>query len=226
MANDGALLPAMEIGIRQDGGDAETGFGLEVGRHSLSWNYPRRGISGELKGHPLLTHMEEEFREQGLALSFAWEPDPSNRGPSLALGHTMGVTTAGGMDALLNPTVLEGVDDASSGGQQFEAQLAYGFPAHNDRLTLSPGVAVALSPHRQRLHPAVVPGALCSPTGRDCALGTLPRRGTAGYPLLRFPPGTLPRPPLLTPLLTPLSWFSYPEPGLHRFRDWRPIATP
>ncbi|WP_161632587.1 hypothetical protein, partial [Candidatus Synechococcus spongiarum] len=110
------------------------------------WNDPQRGIRGELKGHTLVTHMEEEFREQGLALSFAWEPSPTNRGPFLALGHTMGVTTAGSMDALLNPTVLEGVDDASSGGQQFEAQLAYGFSAFSDRLTLTPGVAVALSP--------------------------------------------------------------------------------
>ncbi|MCY4236212.1 MAG: hypothetical protein OXE74_07960, partial [Cyanobacteria bacterium MAG CAR2_bin_4] len=33
-----------------------------------------------------------------------------------------------------------------SNGQRFEAQLAYGFPAHNDRLTMTPGLAVALSP--------------------------------------------------------------------------------
>ncbi|MCY4055355.1 MAG: hypothetical protein OXF67_05690 [Cyanobacteria bacterium MAG CAR4_bin_6] len=33
-----------------------------------------------------------------------------------------------------------------STGQQFEAQLAYGFPAANDRLTLTPGLALALAP--------------------------------------------------------------------------------
>uniref|UniRef100_UPI00046ED7F1 hypothetical protein n=1 Tax=Candidatus Synechococcus spongiarum TaxID=431041 RepID=UPI00046ED7F1 len=144
LANGAALLPSLEVGIRHDGGDAESGFGLEVGA-ALAWNDPQRGISAQVKGRSLVTHMEEEFREQSLALSFAWDPSPTNRGPSLALGHTIGAP-ASGMNALLNPAGMEGLDDASSGGQQFEAQFAYGFPAHNDRLTMTPGVAVALSP--------------------------------------------------------------------------------
>ncbi|WP_034417862.1 autotransporter outer membrane beta-barrel domain-containing protein, partial [Candidatus Synechococcus spongiarum] len=144
LANGAALLPSLEVGMRQDSGDGETGFGLEVGA-ALAWNDPQRGISAQVKGRSLVTHMEEEFREQSLALSFAWEPDPTNRGPSLAIGHTMGAP-ASGMDALLNPAGMEGLDDASSGGQQFEAQLAYGFPAFNDRLTMTPGVTLALSP--------------------------------------------------------------------------------
>ncbi|MCY4174548.1 MAG: hypothetical protein OXF25_10945, partial [Cyanobacteria bacterium MAG CAR3_bin_5] len=51
-----------------------------------------------------------------------------------------------GMDALLSPTVIQGLDAPGSNGQQFTAEVAYGFPAANDRLTLTPGVAVALSP--------------------------------------------------------------------------------
>jgi len=53
---------------------------------------------------------------------------------------------AADMDALLDPTVLEGVGASAGDGQQFEAEFAYGFPAANDRLTMTPGVAVALSP--------------------------------------------------------------------------------
>ena len=145
LSNGASLLPTMALGIRQDGGDAETGFGMDLGAGIL-WRSPEHGISGELKGHTLLTHAEEEFQDQGLALSFSWEPSPSNRGPSLSLSHAMGATTAGGMDALLNPTTFEGLDAAPSSGQRFEAELAYGFPAHNDRLTLTPAVALALSP--------------------------------------------------------------------------------
>ncbi|WP_025782323.1 hypothetical protein, partial [Candidatus Synechococcus spongiarum] len=144
LANGAALLPSMEAGIRHDGGDAESGFGLEVGA-ALAWNDPQRGITAEVKGRSLVTHMEEEFRQQGLAFSFSWNPDPSNRGPSLALGHTVG-DAAADMDALLDPTVLEGVGASAGDGQQFEAEFAYGFPAANDRLTMTPGVAVALSP--------------------------------------------------------------------------------
>ena len=145
LANGASLLPSMEVGIRQDDGDAETGFGVDLGA-GITWKDPERGISAELKGRTLLTHAEEEFQEQGLAVSFSWEPSPSNRGPSLSLGHTMGLSTAEGMDALLNPTVMEGLDTTPSSGQQFEAELAYGFSAHHDRLTITPAVAMALSP--------------------------------------------------------------------------------
>ncbi len=104
-----------------------------------------------MKGRTLLAHAEEEFQEQGLALSFSWEPNPSNRGPSLSMGHTIGATATDGMDALLNPTTFEGLDADPSSGQRFEAELAYGFPAHNNQLTLTPAVALALSPHQQEL---------------------------------------------------------------------------
>jgi len=145
LPNGASLLPSVEVGIRHDGGDAETGFGLEVGA-ALAWHDPQRGISAEVKGRSLGTHVEEEFREQGMALSFSWNPDPSNRGPSLAIGHTVG-DAASGMDALLDPTVLEGGGAAAgSNSHQFTADFAYGFPIHNDRLTLTPAVAVALSP--------------------------------------------------------------------------------
>ena len=101
---------------------------------------------GELRGRTLLIHVEKQFRQQGLALSFAWQPDPSNRGPSLSMSHAVGITTSGGMDALLQPVALEGLAGYGSNGQRFAAEMAYGLPAANDRLTLSP-VALALSPH-------------------------------------------------------------------------------
>ena len=147
LANGSSLLPSMEVGIRQDSGDAETGFGMDLGA-GMAWKDPEHGISGELKGRTLLSHAEEEFQDQGLALSFSWDPSPSNRGFSLSMGHAMGLSTEEGIDALLNPTVLDGLDglDASpSNGQRFEAQLAYGFPFYNDRLTLTPAVVMAFS---------------------------------------------------------------------------------
>ncbi|HBP54093.1 MAG TPA: hypothetical protein DD643_07025 [Synechococcus sp. UBA8638] len=143
LAGGAALLPSLEIGLRQDGGAAEIGYGVELGA-GLSWTAPPQGISAEVKGRTLLSHTEEQFREQGLALSFAWNPSPSNRGPSLSMGYTTAAATSG-MDALLNHAVLEGVATPGANGQQFEAKLAYGFPAHKDRLTLSPALVVALS---------------------------------------------------------------------------------
>ncbi|MYF19240.1 MAG: hypothetical protein F4218_00995 [Synechococcus sp. SB0677_bin_5] len=112
----------------------------------VSWSDPQHGITADLKGRSLLSHVEEEFREQGLALSFAWDPTPGNRGPSFSSSHSLGAVAAGGMDALLSPTAIQVLDGPGSNGQQFEARLAYGVPAFADRFTLTPGLGLALSP--------------------------------------------------------------------------------
>ena len=145
LAQGASLLPSMTLGIRQDSGDAESGFGVDWGA-GMVWRDPERGISGALQGHILLAHAEENFEEQGLAFSFSWAPNPANRGPSLSLRHTMGAAPSGSMDALLHPVTIEGLETTPSNGQQFEAELAYGFPAHNDHITLTPALALALSP--------------------------------------------------------------------------------
>ena len=145
LSNGASLLPSMALGIRHDSGDAEAGYGMDLGT-AIRWQAPQQGISGELKGHTLLTHTEESLQEQGLALSFSWQPHLSNRGPSLSLSHAMGATAAGDMDTVLTSTTMEGLDTTPSNGQRLTAELAYGFPAHNDHITLTPAVALALSP--------------------------------------------------------------------------------
>lgn len=126
LANGSSLSPSMEVGIRRDWGDAETGYGVDLGA----------GIR------------EKEFHDSGVAVSFVWEPTPSNRGPSFSMSYSLGATAADGMAALLNPITIE-VLDSSSGGQQFEAELAYGFPSANDHLIITPTVGLALSSDRR-----------------------------------------------------------------------------
>ena len=145
LSNGASLLPSMALGIRHDSGDAEAGYGMDLGT-AIRWQAPKQGISGELKGHTLLTHTEESLQEQGLALSFSWQPHPSNRGPSLSLSHAMGATAAGDMDTVLTSTTMEGLDTTPSNGQRLTAELAYGFPAHNDHITLTPALALVFSP--------------------------------------------------------------------------------
>ena len=144
LANGASLSPSLEVGLRQDSGDAETGFGMDLGA-GLSWSAPQQGITATVKGRTLLSHGAEDFQDQGLALSFSWQPSPSNRGASLSLSHAVGLPAEGGLAALLNPTAIEVLDEPNSDGERFEARLAYGFPFYNDRLTLTPSVALALS---------------------------------------------------------------------------------
>ena len=80
IAGGGEFVPRLEIGVRHDGGDAETGFGVDIGG-GLAWLDRARGITAEVSGRSLLTHASSGFREHGFAGSVSWDPTPdSERG--------------------------------------------------------------------------------------------------------------------------------------------------
>ena len=62
----GTLTPTLEAGLRHDGGDAETGLGLEAGA-GIAWSDPASGIQVDLKARGLLAHETDGFRERGLS---------------------------------------------------------------------------------------------------------------------------------------------------------------
>ncbi len=145
----GTLVPRLEIGVRHDGGDAETGFGLDLGG-GLAWADPGTGIRAEVSGRGLLTHESAGFRERGIAGSFGWDPTPgSDRGPSLTLSQTMGLSAQGGADALLGRTTLAGLAANDNGDElerrRMEVKLGYGFGAFGDRFTATPEVGFGMS---------------------------------------------------------------------------------
>ena len=150
-----SLVPSVEIGVRRDGGDAETGFGIDIGG-GLSWSDPQRGLSAEFRGRGLLSHQADGFRERGFSGSLWWDPTPETaRGLSLSMSQTVGVQAAGGMDALLEGDTLAGLA-ANDDGQdefarrRFEMSLGYGFGVFGDRFTATPGVGLGLSDgHRE-----------------------------------------------------------------------------
>ena len=51
------------------------------------------------------------------------------------------------MDALLNPTAIQvlDADPQRNGVQHFEATLTYGLPTFSNRLTMTPGIGLALA---------------------------------------------------------------------------------
>ena len=146
----GTLAPRLEAGLRHDGGDAETGFGLDLGG-GLAWSHPQSGLSAELSGRGLLTHESPGFRDRGLAGSFAWDPGQgSGRGPRLTLSQALGSSAAGGMDALLGRDTLAGLaanENGSDGlgNRRLELKLGYGFPAFGERFTSTPEAGLGLA---------------------------------------------------------------------------------
>ena len=81
--------------MRHDGGDAETGFGLDLGG-GLALSDPKRGLAAELRGRGLLAHQSKGFRDLGFSGSLAWEGRPgSDRGAKLRLTQTVGGSSSG-----------------------------------------------------------------------------------------------------------------------------------
>ena len=150
-SDSGAMLtPSLELGLRHDGGDAETGFGLDLGG-GIVLSHPERGLQAELRGRGLLSHAAEGFRDRGFSGSLSWQQQPdSELGAALSLSQTMGGSSSGGADALLSHVTLQGLADNDSSGndhlenQRLELQLSYGFLAFGDRFTLTPELGLGL----------------------------------------------------------------------------------
>ena len=148
LGDDSVLTPGMEIALRRDGGDAERGFGAEVGA-GLAWSDPQRGLGAELSGRALLTHEAKGFRRHGFGGRFSWDPVAGDRGPRLSLTRTLGLPGRAGAGTPLGRGALAGpaVDQPGIAFREprLEARFGYGLPAFGGRFTSTPEIAVGLS---------------------------------------------------------------------------------
>ncbi len=140
----GHVTPKLEIGARHDGGDAETGFGVELGG-GVAWVDPKLGLSLDVSGRTLIAHGNDDLKDRGYAASLAFDPDPATRrGPSLSLRQEFGGQANGGLDALFQPATLED-RSGSEATSRWAMEAAYGFPAFGGRWTGSPHVGLGLA---------------------------------------------------------------------------------
>ena len=140
----GHLTPKLEIGARHDGGDAETGFGVELGG-GIAWTDPALGLSLDVSGRTLIAHGNDDLKDRGYAASLAFDPDPATRrGPSLSLRQEFGGQAQGGLDALFQPATLED-RTGSEATSRWAMEAAYGFPAFGGRWTGSPHAGLGLA---------------------------------------------------------------------------------
>ena len=140
----GHLTPKLEIGMRHDGGDAETGFGVELGG-GVAWSAPALGLSLDVSGRTLIAHGNDDLKDRGYAASLAFDLDPATqRGPSLSLRQEFGGQAQGGLDALFQPATLED-RTGSEATSRWNMEAAYGLPAFGGRWTGSPHVGLGLA---------------------------------------------------------------------------------
>ena len=75
LAGGQALTPSLEVGLRHDGGDAETGTGVEVGA-GVSYADPALGLTVTAKARGLVAHDDADYTEWGASGSVMIDPGP------------------------------------------------------------------------------------------------------------------------------------------------------
>ena len=148
-AGEGATFtPSAEVGLRHDGGDAETGTGLEVGA-GLSYVAGALTVEGQVR--TLVAHEDSGYEEWGASGAVRITPSASGRGLMLRFAPQWG-RTASAVERLWS------APDATAlgAGGAFEGGA---------RLALDAGYGVGLAPHGGPV------GACTPPTG----LPVLPR---------------------------------------------------
>ena len=121
----GVLAPKVEAGLRYDGGDAETGAGLEVGG-GLAYDMAR--LTVQVDGRVLLTHQDRDYEEWGYSLSFEYKPASDGRGLRYQAGSQWGATQSG-VQSLWSLQNAGGLANGArtANGQRYTAELGYGF---------------------------------------------------------------------------------------------------
>ena len=140
-----ALRPSLEVGLRQDGGDAETGAGADVAA-SLIASDPLTGLSVDVRVRTLLVHQDEGFRERGVSVSFSYDPTPSTPlGFTARVAPSWGGQAMSGADALWGRDTMEGLGAGGPGsGDRIDAELGYALPV-GSRLVGTPRFGVTTS---------------------------------------------------------------------------------
>ena len=124
-----SLQPSLELGIRRDGGDAETGAGVDIGG-GLVVSDRLTGLSADVRVRMLLAHQDEGFSERGMSIAFSFDPTPSTPLGFLAkVTPSWGGQATAGSGALWGRETMAGVAvGGPAAGGRIEAELGYGMP--------------------------------------------------------------------------------------------------
>ena len=144
IAANGILTPSLEVGLRHDDGDAETGSGVEVGG-SLRFD-SATGLSFEASVRGLLGHAAGDYREWGASAALRFDPGARGRGLTASVVPAWGSAATAASDLWRHPYGLGPALDnrlASVSGR-LDAELGYGLAALKGQGLLMPYARTAL----------------------------------------------------------------------------------
>ena len=140
------LRPSLELGLRHDGGDAETGMGVEVGG-GVSYADAASGLSIEANARMLVSHADSDYEEWGASASVRLAPGERGRGLSFSLSPTVGVAASAEerLWGAQRPDDFAPITGEFAASRGLDAELGYGLSLFGDRFTGTPNVGFALS---------------------------------------------------------------------------------
>ena len=145
LSGGGSVEPSLTLGLRHDGGDAETGTGVEMGA-GLAWSDPSRGLTSDLRLYGLAAHEDGGYDEWGVSGSLRIEPDATGRGMSVSMTPSWGAQAQGGRMWSTQPSAL--ADEGSEQpGARLDTEFGYGLSLSGG-LTGTPYVGLGLGEAR------------------------------------------------------------------------------
>ena len=144
LTSGAVLAPTAQVGLRHDGGDAETGTGIEVGA-GIRYTAGMLTLEGQVR--TLLAHEAGGYEEWGASGSIRLSPNASGLGPSLALLPSWGAAGSAVARLWAHPdaaALVQGSTAAPAPGR-LDAEFGWGLPALRGRGVLTPHARLALA---------------------------------------------------------------------------------
>ena len=136
------FAPSAEVGLRHDGGDAETGTGVEVG---AGLRYTAGAVTVEAQARTLLAHEASGYEDWGMSGAIRVTPDASGRGLTLSIAPVWGRTgsAAERLWSARDARALGG-DSEFEAGSRLVIDAGYGFGLAHRRGVLTPYAGLTL----------------------------------------------------------------------------------
>ena len=133
------------MGLRHDGGDAETGTGVEVGGR-IRYADAGSGLTVEANARTLVAHEDSEYEEWGVSGSVRLDPGASGRGLSLTVAPVWG-TPSSGVDRLWAARDAAGLvrDEEFEAERRLEGEVGYGLGAFGGHGVVTPWAGFGLA---------------------------------------------------------------------------------
>ena len=126
LASGATFTPSIEAGMRRDGGDGDTGTGVEIAG-GLRYADPATGLTIESRARTLLGH-GGDYEEWGVSGTIRLDPGTGGRGLAFSVEPAWG-HTAGGVQRLWKSDAIGGAAPADRAGGRMAAEVGYGLAA-------------------------------------------------------------------------------------------------